>query len=126
MWLWIAYNMPKNPITEISHQVFRGFVQAYQRRQISSLYSKSLSRFKIASSVIFVKVTSSVILFIYIVILFCHMVLQLYCIYLLQLLTLSWRRSLAYRNQPIDLQSKPMDWFLYDTTSVMKESIDVL
>ena len=126
MWLWIAYNMPKNPITEISHQVFRGFVQAYQRRQISSLYSKSLSRFKIASSVIFVKVTSSVILFIYIVILFCHMVLQLYCIYLLQLLTHSWRRSLAYRNQPIDLQSKPMDWFLYDTTSVMKESIDVL
>ena len=126
MWLWIAYNMPKNPITEISHQVFRGFVQAYQRRQISSLYSKSLSRFKIASSVIFVKVTSSVILFIYIVILFCHMVLQLYCIYLLQLLTLSWRRSLAYRNQPIDLQSKPMDWFLYDTTSAMKESIDVL
>ena len=126
MWLWIAYNMPKNPITEISHQVFRGFVQAYQRRQISFLYSKSLSRFKIASSVIFVKVTSSVILFIYIVILFCHMVLQLYCIYLLQLLTLSWRRSLAYRNQPIDLQSKPMDWFLYDTTSVMKESIDVL
>ena len=30
------------------------------------------------------------------------------------LLTLSWRRSLSYRNQPIDLQSKSMDWFLYD------------
>ena len=22
--------------------------------------------------------------------------------------------SLSYRNQPIDLQSKSMDWFLYD------------
>ena len=29
-------------------------------------------------------------------------------------LTLSWRRSLSYRNQPIDLKSKSMDWFLYD------------
>ena len=29
-------------------------------------------------------------------------------------LTLSWRRPLWYRNQPIDLQSKSMDWFLYD------------
>ena len=29
-------------------------------------------------------------------------------------LTLSWRRSLWYRNQSIDLQSKSMDWFLYD------------
>ena len=29
-------------------------------------------------------------------------------------LTLSWRRSLSYRNQSIDLQSKSMDWFLYD------------
>ena len=32
----------------------------------------------------------------------------------LELLTLSWRRALSYRNQPIDLQSKSMDWFLYD------------
>ena len=29
-------------------------------------------------------------------------------------LTLSWRRPLSHRNQSIDLQSKSMDWFLYD------------
>ena len=29
--------------------------------------------------------------------------------------TLSWRRSLSYRNQFIELQSKSMDWFLYDS-----------
>ena len=29
-------------------------------------------------------------------------------------LTLSWRRSLLYRNQSTDLQSKSMDRFLYD------------
>ena len=29
-------------------------------------------------------------------------------------LTLSWRRSLLYRNQSIDLQIKSMDWFLCD------------
>ena len=29
-------------------------------------------------------------------------------------LTLSWRRSLSYRNQSIDLRSKSMDWFLYN------------
>ena len=29
-------------------------------------------------------------------------------------LTLSRRRPLSYRNQSIDLQSKSMDWFLYD------------
>ena len=29
-------------------------------------------------------------------------------------LTLSWRRSLSYRNQSIDLLCKSMDWFLYD------------
>ena len=29
-------------------------------------------------------------------------------------LTLSWRRPLSYRNQSNDLQSKLMDWFLYD------------
>ena len=28
-------------------------------------------------------------------------------------LTLSWRRSLSYRNQSIDLQSKSVNWFLY-------------
>ena len=26
----------------------------------------------------------------------------------------SWRKSLSYRNQFIDLQSKSIDWFLYD------------
>ena len=29
-------------------------------------------------------------------------------------LTLSWRRPLSYTNQSIALQSKSMDWFLYD------------
>ena len=29
-------------------------------------------------------------------------------------LTLSWRRQLPYRNQPIDFPCKLMDWFLYD------------
>ena len=29
-------------------------------------------------------------------------------------LTLSWRRSLSYRNQSIDLQSKSVDWFLHE------------
>ena len=28
-------------------------------------------------------------------------------------LTLSWQRSLSYRNQSIDLLSKSIDWFLY-------------
>ena len=28
-------------------------------------------------------------------------------------LVLSWRRSLSYRNQSINLQCKSMDWFLY-------------
>ena len=32
-------------------------------------------------------------------------------------------RSLSYRNQSIDLQIKPMNWFLYGRTSVMKELI---
>ena len=30
------------------------------------------------------------------------------------ILTLSWRRSLSYRNQSIDLLGKSIDWFLYD------------
>ena len=29
-------------------------------------------------------------------------------------LTLSWQRSLSYRNQSIDLLSQSMDWFVYD------------
>ena len=29
-------------------------------------------------------------------------------------LTLSWPRPISYRNQSSDLQSKSMDWFLYD------------
>ena len=32
----------------------------------------------------------------------------------MSVLTLSWHRSLPHRNPPIDLQSKSMDWFLYD------------
>ena len=41
---------------------------------------------------------------------------QFFCDGLLKmvLLTLSWRRSLPYRNQFIDLFCKSMDWFLYD------------
>ena len=36
-------------------------------------------------------------------------------------LTLSRRRPLSYRNQSIDLRSKPMYWFLYDKgLSVLK------
>ena len=31
-----------------------------------------------------------------------------------QALTFSWRRSLSYRNQSIDLYCKSMDWLLYD------------
>ena len=31
------------------------------------------------------------------------------------LLNLSWRRSLSYRNQPIDMLCKSMYWFLYDS-----------
>ena len=29
------------------------------------------------------------------------------------ILNLKWRRSLLYKNLSIDLQDKPMDWFLY-------------
>ena len=34
-----------------------------------------------------------------------------------QLFTLSWRRSLSYRNQSIDLLCKSMGWILYDRDS---------
>ena len=30
-------------------------------------------------------------------------------------LTLSWQRSQSYRKQSIHMQSKSMDWFLYDS-----------
>ena len=30
------------------------------------------------------------------------------------LLNFSWQKSQSYRNQSIDLQSKSVDWFLYD------------
>ena len=33
--------------------------------------------------------------------------------YPLKFLTLSWRGTLAYRNQSIDMLSNSMDWFLY-------------
>ena len=41
-------------------------------------------------------------------------------------LTLSRRRSISYRNQSIDLQSKSVGWFLYDTASVVKELINFI
>ena len=31
------------------------------------------------------------------------------------ILTLSWYKSLSYRNQSTDFQSKSIDWLLYDT-----------
>ena len=37
-----------------------------------------------------------------------------YKVYQCSVLTSTWRRSLSYRNQSIDLQSKSMDWFLND------------
>ena len=37
-----------------------------------------------------------------------------YWIKSLEHLTFSWRRSLSYRNQSIDLLCKSMEWFLYD------------
>ena len=37
-----------------------------------------------------------------------------FCIFFNESLTLSWLRLLLYRNQLSDLQSKSMDWFLYD------------
>ena len=43
---------------------------------------------------------------------------------MVQGLTLSWRRSKSYRNQSIDLQSKPIDWFLYDR-DLRHERVDV-
>ena len=41
-------------------------------------------------------------------------------------LTLSWRRSLSYINQSIDLRSKSMDWFLCVGTSVMKDLMHLI
>ena len=38
----------------------------------------------------------------------------LYLYFYITTLTLSWRRSLSYRKQPIDLLCKSMDWLLYD------------
>ena len=35
-------------------------------------------------------------------------------VHVVQILPLSWRGPLSYRNQSIDLQRKSMDWFLYD------------
>ena len=42
------------------------------------------------------------------------------------ILTLSWRNSLSYRNQSIDLQNRLVDWFLYDRDYVMKKELDDL
>ena len=41
------------------------------------------------------------------------------------ILSFSWRRSLSYRNQSTDSQSKSMDWFLYDR-DLPHESVKVL
>ena len=38
----------------------------------------------------------------------------LHIYYIINALTLSWRRLFSYRNQSIDLLCKSMDWFLYD------------
>ena len=35
--------------------------------------------------------------------------------------TLSWRRSLSYRNQSINFLCKSFDWFLYDRDSVTND-----
>ena len=40
-------------------------------------------------------------------------------------LTLSWRRPLSYRNQPIDLLCKSMNWFLYDN-GLCHERVNVM
>ena len=48
---------------------------------------------------------------------FCTLVLTFFVNvswYFFVFFTLSWRRPLSYRNQPTDLQSKSMDWFLDD------------
>ena len=37
------------------------------------------------------------------------------------LLIISWQMSLLYRNQSINLQSKSIDWFLYEGISVINE-----
>ena len=41
---------------------------------------------------------------------------HLNCLYFL---TLSWRTSLSYRNQSIDLLRKTMDWFLYENNGLV-------
>ena len=41
-------------------------------------------------------------------------IIKMFFIVIFFVLTLSWRRSLSYRNQSIDLQSKSLGWFLYD------------
>ena len=43
-----------------------------------------------------------------------YSILKFFWTNLVTKLTLSWRGSLSYRNQSIDLQSKSVDWFLYD------------
>ena len=40
-------------------------------------------------------------------------------------LTFSRRRTILYRNQSIDLQSKSMDWFLYDI-GLHRERVNLL
>ena len=46
--------------------------------------------------------------------------------FLLKQLTLSWQKSLSYRNKYIDLQSKSVDWFLYDRDLCHERVNDIL
>ena len=43
-----------------------------------------------------------------------HVRTDSWCMWMKSVLNLSWRRSLLYKNQSIDLLNKSMDWFLYD------------
>ena len=44
----------------------------------------------------------------------CNIFKLILAILVCYVLTLSWRGSLSYRNQPIDLQNKSVDWFPFD------------
>ena len=65
------------------------------------------------------KVTNDTIIF------FRSIILHHNCCLDLLDLTLSWRRSLSYRNQSIYLQRNSVDWFLKNIDSVMKKLINL-
>ena len=54
-----------------------------------------------------------------------HVITDSRCMWMKRVLNLSWRRSLLYRNQYIDLQNKSMNWFLYDQ-NLRQEGINAL